>query len=206
MKSRILQLLKEKFVLEADVDQHTYDRVNDRINKMNDVDLSKETKEKIFDTLSKIRDTDFPKTKSYVIFLGQFNPNPKSEYFEIFKNKPYYRIENSVGNQFWVIIRNNKVDTFMLAMDYQTNNPEANANRLNVDYSIRNIDKFIEALEKAKLGKKDEPVVIINGVRWIVDGDNEVIYKKNKSNVKHNIMDIMNNVDQETQEKIMSFI
>jgi len=205
MKTQILRILRETFMPEAEVDPHTTDRVNDRIAKMSDDDLPKEVKERIFDTLRTIEDTDFPSKKSFVVFLGQFTPNPKSSYFEVFRDKPYYNIEGSIGNQFWAIIRANKIDTFMLAMDFQTSDSEANASRLNVDYSIKNINKFVERLNKTKTRREQIPMVTINGVKWVVDISNETIHKKNKPAVKHKIVDMLDSVDDATQEEIMNF-
>lgn len=206
MKWFIRKILRESLLPEADVDAHTLDRVGDRISKMSDEDLPNTIKGSIFSTLKKIENIDFPKNKSYVIFLGEFKANPKSQYFELFRGNPYYKIEGSIGNQFWVIVRDNKIDTFMLAMDYQTKNPEYNAKRLNVDLSIKNIDKFAEQLAKTRTHNvKDEPIIIINGVKWMVDIKDETIYKKNNPAVKHKIEDMLDSVDIATQEKVLSF-
>lgn len=205
MKINILKILRETFMPEAEVDPHTNDRIRDRIMKMSDEDLPKEIKEKILTTFDKIESVDFPKKRTYVVQLGQFPINPNSQYYKEFRGSKYYEIEGSIGNQFWVIIRNNVISTFMLATDHQTRNPEKNADRLNVDFSIGNIDKFIENLNKSRQQKERVPMVSINGVKWVVDVNNETIYKKNKPAVKHRIIDMIDSVDDATQEKIMNF-
>ena len=127
------------------------------------------------------------------------------QYYKEFRGSRYYEIEGSIGNQFWVIIRNNTISTFMLATDHQTRNPQKNAERLNVDKSIGNIDKFIADLNQSRTKRPEIPMVSINGVKWVVDVNNEVIYKKNKPAVKHKIIDMIDSVDDATQEKIMNF-
>jgi hypothetical protein len=205
MKIDIVKILRETFMPEAEVDPHTNDRIRDRIIKMSDEDLPKEVKERILMVFDKIEAVDFPKKKTYVIQLGQFPVNPNSKYYKEFRGSKYYEIEGSIGNQFWVIVRNNVISTFMLATDVQTRNPEKNASRLNVDHSIGNIDKFIANQNKSKVQKEKIPMVSINGVKWVVDADNEVIYKKNKPAVKHKIIDMIDSVDDATQEAIMNF-
>ncbi len=206
MKWFIKKILRESLLPEADVDTHTYDRIGDRIAKISDADLSSEAKGTIFRNLKKIETIDFPKNKSYVVFLGEFTPNPESKYFEVYKGNPYYKLEGSIGNQFWAIVRKNKIDTFMLAMEYQTKNPMYNAERLNVDYSIKNIDKFAEQQPKQKNPEVEtEPIILINGVKWIVNIKDETIHKKNNPAVKHKIEDILDNIDTATQEKVLAY-
>ena len=205
MKINILKILRERFIPEAEVDPHTTERIRDRILKMSDEDLPKEIKEQILVTFDKIEAFDFPNKKNYVIFLGHFPINPNSRYYKEFQGGQYYEIEGSIGNQFWVIVRNNTISTFMLATSHQTRNPEKNAERLNVDYSISNIDNFISNQNKSKIKKERVPTVLINGVKWVVDVDNEVVYKKNKQTVKHKIIDVLDTVDDKTQEEIMNF-
>jgi len=205
MKLNILKILREKFMSEAEVDPHTNDRIRDRIISMSDEDLPKEIKEQILTTFDKVESIDFPKKRDYVVFLGQFPINVNSKYYREFQGGKYYEIEGSIGNQFWVIVRKNSINTFMLATSHQTKNPTKNADRLNVDFSINDIDKFSANLDKSRIKKERVPMVQINGVKWIVDVENETIYKKNKQTVKHRIVDMIDSVDEKTQEEIMNF-
>lgn len=201
----IIKLLRETFIPEAEVEEHATDRIKGRMLSMSNDDLPKDIKEQILTNFSKVEGIDFPKKKSYVIFLGQIPINKNSEYYVEFRGKDYYQIGKSIGNQFWVIIRNNTIGTFMLATDQQTRNPERNADRLNVDMSIKNLDRFIHQLNQSRREREKQPIVSINGVKWIVDTNNEIIFKKNKPSIKHKVIDMIDSVDSTTQEKIMDF-
>jgi len=212
MKTQILKILRETFIPEAEVDKHTVDRVSDRVLSIPDGDLPKEKKEKIIDKIYEISKHDFDINESYIIFLGDFTPNPKSNLYGEYKGIPFYDVGGSQGNQFWVIIRNNSIDTLMLRMSNQTYNNVSNARDVRVDYAIKDFNKYIKQIEKSKIKKKQtnirrekQPIVPINGVKWVVDINREIIYKKNKPSVNHRVIDMIDSVDEKTQEDIMSF-
>ena len=190
---------------EAEVDPHTIERIRDRITSMSKQDLPDGVKENILMVFDKVEALDFPKNRNYIVFLGDIPINTNSRYYHEFRGGGYYKIAGSIGNQFWVVVRNNKITTFMLATDFQTQNAEKNAKRVNVDYSIRDIDEFKQSLGNRNVKRERIPTVNINGVKWVVDTDNETIHKKNKPVIKHKIVDMIDTVDKATQDAIMNF-
>jgi hypothetical protein len=218
MVTLIKKLLREHLA-EAEFDKsgHSVERIKQRIASIPDSDLSFNVKEVIFYNLDKIQNTDFSTKKTFTIMLGKFKPDPNSNlYVTDEKGRGYYRIwtdevnseiKDSTGDEFWMIIRNNIIQTVFLRKSWQTQNADLNSEKLRVDYTFKNVDQAISQLGK-KLGKEEsiEPIVIINGVKWVVDSKNETMYKKNKPTEIHNISDVLDQVDEPTQEKILSFL
>ena len=54
--------------------------------------------------------------------------------------------------------------------------------------------------------REQEPIIKIDGVKWVVDGDNNQLIKKNNRNIKISLDDVMSKVDDITQEKIMELL
>ena len=215
----IRKLLREHLA-EAEFDKagHSIERIKQRIASIPDSDLSFNVKEVIFYNLDKINRTDFSTKKSFTVMLGKFNPDPTSNlyvtdekgrgYYRIWTDEPNAEIKDSTGDEFWMIIRNNIIHTVFLRKSWQTAKADLNAEKLKVDYAFKNVDQAIQVLGKKDNNKFDkvEPIVVINGVKWVVNAKDETIYKKNKPTEKHSISDILDQVDEPTQEKILSFL
>ena len=60
--------------------------------------------------------------------------------------------------------------------------------------------------QKENTPREKEPIIKINGVNWLVDGDNNQLVKKNNRDFKINLDDVMSKVDDATQEKIMELL
>lgn len=217
MKQYIRTLLREGLQEAAyDENNHTKERIEERINSMSDEDLSFVVKEKVFDNLNKIENYDFSDKKSLAIELGAFYANPESEFYIEDKNgKGYYKIDDitdprksSIGNEFWVIIRKNTIMTFFLRQDNQTVDAFDNADKLNVDYVFKGADSAIKYFNDManKHRGKDEDVVKIDGVKYMVDKLKNTIYKKNKPSDVYNIDDMIDKLDIGTQEKILDML
>jgi len=149
MKSFIKNILR-KALNEVYFLGHSTDRIKERLNVFSEIDFPIGVKREVNKNLSLLDGYDFPKDKSYGVMLGNFNPNPKSEYYiEVEKGRGYYRLEDdkiihdSTGDQFWVVIRNNEATTFMLRKAIQTQDPEHNKEKLRVDEVIKNLENFI---------------------------------------------------------------
>lgn len=54
--------------------------------------------------------------------------------------------------------------------------------------------------------KQKEPIISINGVKWVIDVDNEKLIKKNDRTISLDINDIIDKLDDESQEKILSLL
>lgn len=219
MVELIKKLLREH-LSEAEFDKggHSVERIKQRIASIPDSDLSFNVKEVIFHNLDKIQNTDFSTKKTFTVMLGKFTPDPKSKlyvtdeqgkgYYRIWTDEPNSEIKDSTGDEFWMIIRNNIIHTVFLRKSWQTNNASLNAEKLRVDYAFKNIDQAINQLGKKQTDKLEssEPIVVINGVKWVVNAKDETIFKKNKPTEIHSISDVLDQVDEPTQEKILSFL
>jgi hypothetical protein len=87
--------------------------------------------------------------------IGSFKPNPNSNFYvKTNDGRGYYSIiddaviHDSTGDQFWVIVRENKATTVMLRKSIQTSDTEHNKVKLNVDEVITNLEKYIQNKEK----------------------------------------------------------
>ena len=142
----IRKILAEIFVNEADVTVHSGDRVDERIEVMTDEDITDEEKEIVLNNVKKLEGFDFDVEKTFAVYLGSVEPNPGSSYYR----NGYYilpafdpREEPSIGNQFWAVIRSNKIATIFLRKEIQTFDDAKNAHNLKTDFSIKDIDMFI---------------------------------------------------------------
>lgn len=221
MKTFIKKLLREG-LREAEFDKggHSIQRIKQRIESIPDEDLPFKIKEVVYFNLDKIEATDFSKNKDFAVMLGKFRPNPESElfvkddrgrgYYRINTHEPNSVIKDSTGDEFWMIIRGNVIHTFFLRKSWQTKDPTLNADKLRVNYSFKNVESAIDTLGKQKgpapEKKKEEPIVNIDGVKWMINPKDETIFKKNKPKVSYKLDDIMDKLDEPTQEKILSLL
>lgn len=147
------------YIPEAEFGGHSLDRIKQRLDALTD-DIPAINQEQIRTNLDTIERTNFPKNKSFAIMLGHFRPNPNSEYYyETPDGRGYYQVigdevlSDSTGNQFWLVIRGNKVTTFMLRKSIQTKDLDRNSIKMRTDYSIKNINNFLKKAAR-KGGKR----------------------------------------------------
>lgn len=145
----IREIIEKTFVKEAEETKHSIDRISERIKE---TDIASDDEFKIINNnLQLIRNTDFPINKSFAILLNRLRVKKDSPYYVLVENREYYRIidnsgileHDSTGNEVWVIIRENEIKTVMLRKDIQTKDAGQNCNKLHVDYSIKNPNKYI---------------------------------------------------------------
>lgn len=123
--------------------KHFIKRFIDRISVMDDDDIRPSEKERIFKNIFTALYTNFDRSKSYAVFLGDITISPESEhYYRTPDGREYYRVntpdasdilKDSTGNEFWMIIRNNKIHTIFLRKDVQRN---YNVTNLRVDQNL----------------------------------------------------------------------
>jgi len=132
------------------VTEHAYNRFEERLKGMcaND-DITKEELKIIMENLNFILESDFDKEISYGVMLGRFSINSKSDLVTNRRsNEKYYKIntdgkcdvvEDSTGNEFWVIIRNNLLITIFLrkTMQQKTAHMPRNKGGLGVDVIVK---------------------------------------------------------------------
>lgn len=190
MKGFIKKLLREG-LNEANFGEHSVDRFKERFSEFSDEDIPQSVKQGIIKNLDTIERTDFPINKSYGVMLGSIPVNKESQYYKAYletvkagntmgKGGSYYSIigdkkriiKDSTGNQFWVVIRNNEVTTFMLRKDVQTNDSNYNIEKLRVDSVIKNLKTYLEKKEPApRRTDKFKPLKLSNNekVRYYKD-------------------------------------
>ncbi len=133
------------------VSQHQLNRITERFEVFTNTDIRFAVKNHLKHNLRLLGKLNLPKDKSYGIQLCHFVPNKVSKHYKVINNdRAYYSIvddeviHDSTGDQFWVVIRQNKITTFMLRKSIQTSNLEHNLEKLRVDEVITNLSKFLK--------------------------------------------------------------
>jgi len=213
-----MSFIKEQFravLLEVETSAHFFDRIEQRIHGLKN-DLSSGEMKGTMNSINLLRNYDFP-SGNFAVRVGKFRPNPDSElYVSVGRDgRGYYQImddavlTDSTGDEIWAVVRDNKVTTVMLRKTIQTKDVAHNNDRMDVDHSIYNLEKFInskkEAKEKSK--PKDKGLVLnLGGVKWKVDLENETIFKKNKPQEVYGLFDFLDKLDEPSQEKILNYL
>jgi hypothetical protein len=138
----------------AKITDHAYNRITERLESMCDKDdITEEEQLELTENLQLVLDTEFKRDLSYGVKLGGFKINPKSYlatkkhpsgiYYEICSKDDNDVVKDSTGDEFWVIIRDNKLITSFLrkAIQSLTANKPRNEGGLGVDMVIDNICK-----------------------------------------------------------------
>jgi hypothetical protein len=135
------------------VSQHQLDRIAERFEVFTSADIKFAVKNHLKHNLKLLGKLKLPKDKSFGIQLCHFIPNKESKYYKVVNNdRAYYSIvddeviHDSTGDQFWVVIRHNKITTFMLRKAIQTSNLEHNLEKLRVDEVITNLPQYLKDL------------------------------------------------------------
>lgn len=235
MKSnnKVLSIINEEINLfETDISGHAFGRIKNRLDLMKaGGDITSEEYDEIKRNLNNILSYEFD-SKSYGIFLGKFQPNPKSPLYTVTNpydpGIPFYQIfsddgvfaKDSTGDEMWAIVRNNILKTVMLRKSLQRRsmNKERNVDGgLGVDVAIPNLEKYLanekqkkELFQQKMLQRQQEERSTINvdGVIWVIDAQNQKLYKKNNPNVFVTFDDILNHPawNENTQEKVFNYV
>jgi len=138
-----------------EITEHALERIMERLETMtSNNDITEEESEEIKRNLKNIINFDFNRYSSYGIMIGRFNINPNSSlitkkhktgiYYEINSLDHMDVIRDSTGNEFWGIVRNNRLVTAFLRKTIQRKTAEKQRNDggLGVDEVIDDFDKF----------------------------------------------------------------
>lgn len=135
--------IKKKNILLKEVanTNHEIERLKSRFSVFTPEDLDNADKVKILRNISLLNNINLNPRESYGVRLGDFKINPKSKYYFNIRGREYYRLNNelvkdSTGNEFWVVVRNNRITTFMLRKDVQSNNEDYLKEKLRVNNII----------------------------------------------------------------------
>lgn len=134
------------------ISQHQLDRIAERFEVFTSTDIRFAVKNHIKHNLSLLGKLKLPQDKSFGVQLCHFIPNKESKFYKVVdNNRAYYSIvddnviHDSTGDQFWVVIRHNKITTFMLRKSIQTSNLAHNLEKLRVDEVITNLPQYLKS-------------------------------------------------------------
>jgi hypothetical protein len=135
--------------------------------------------------------------------------------------------EESVGKNIWVIIRGNKMTTLMFS-NADTSFGSDSQHKTRTDYQI-NLAKLKDYIDKEKGGdknltsediknifspkivsneprEKDNNIIILGGVKYVVDKEGEKIFKKNNPTQTFDLLDFVAELQPTDQEKIYNLL
>ncbi len=219
MKKLIGGLLRE--ALET---HHSIKRFKNRFGKLNDGDITNEEKTRIIKNLESVKNYDFPNDESFSILLGEFNVkrNNKNRHRDVSvvqyydklekKNMMYYSVKDrgdiSVGNQIWLIIRQNEIVTIMFRRSSQDGSEKHLMDSFKVDKIIR-----VKNFSKYKGDVEVNPPIKKHKFKKIkIEGYGEVKYYEDrnefitKAGTKLDIYDIFDKLPDNIKNKILDKI
>jgi hypothetical protein len=161
MKSIASIINEEIYIYESEISSHAYGRIKERLTTMsNNNDITPQEAVNIDKNVNNIINYRFNPNKSYGIMLGRFNINPDSaltttrhktgSYYEINSSDYNDIIKDSTGNEFWGIIRGNKLITVFLRKSIQRNTAgqPRNMGGLGVDVVIDDFNLYRQNSKK----------------------------------------------------------
>jgi hypothetical protein len=219
MKKLIGVLLRE--ALET---HHSIKRFKNRFGKLNNGDITNEEKTRIIKNLESVKNYDFPNDESFSILLGDFNVkrNNKNRHRDVSvvqyydkvekKNMMYYSVKDrsdiSVGNQIWLIIRQNEIVTIMFRRSSQDGSEKHLMDSFKVDKIIR-----VKNFSKYKGDVEVNPPIKKRKFKKIkIEGYGEVKYYEDrnefitKAGTKLDIYDIFDKLPDNIKNKILDKI
>ena len=133
--------------------------------------------------------------------------------------------EVNSGDRLWFIAIGNELQTFFLSRnDYKPGGVVSlriDMDKLK-DYIKKKGENVLDMNDIRILNQKqiqpktsirqDEKMVIINGTKFIVDPENEIVYKKNDPKVKYNVWDVIEgkienlSIEDKSKDKILDYL
>ena len=125
-------------VTEAMASVHYKERIDTRLSQL---DLDNIEKSYISMKLNDIAKTKYNINNSYAIRILKFNVKKDSDAYLEDRGKGYYRVyddkgKSSIGDELWVIVRQNRATTFFLSKSSQTRNPQRTKSFMRTDEEI----------------------------------------------------------------------
>jgi hypothetical protein len=219
MENLIRKILREIFT-EVIATQHYRDRaeVGGRLSDSKYSTFEKEpdsTKETVYRNLDYLQDIEFPED----ISVGVLAFRGKKPYAYTKPGAP------SFGRNIWVVVRGNLMTTLMFSnADASVGSDSKHKTRTN--YQI-NLVKLKDYIDKEKGGdknltpedietifqpevitkdKEESNVINLGGVKYVVDRDNEKIFKKNNPSQSFELLDFVSELEPTDQERIYNLL
>lgn len=155
MKAKIIitEAIYNALLNEAIATKHFFDRMDRMWNldiEKEDISITRQNLKKVM--LYQFPVPQFPQKLSFAIRLHRLKVNPNSEFKVYYKNdrRLYYKLVEddnsgaSIGDEFWVIVRENKITSFLLRKSAETEKgKDFLKNLLKVDqvfFDVKNIE------------------------------------------------------------------
>lgn len=129
------------------------------------------------------------------------------------------KFEKSEGNFIWVIIRGNDMETVLFAPNghkpqntqiqikiEQLLNYIRDVKNGNTNITSNDLKRIVNPVAVSAPPRETEPVFMINGVKWILTADKELLIKKNNPNDKMSVEDAINVLSDQDAEKLMDLV
>jgi len=169
----------------------------------------------VYRNLDYLQDIEFPKDISVGVL--------------VFRGKNSYSYRNpgseSFGKNIWVVVRGNEMTTLMFS-NADTSIGSDKKHKTRTNYQI-NLAKLKDYIDKEKGGdknltsedikiifgpevveptEKDGNIVVLGGVKYVIDRDSEKIFKKNNPSQSFELLDFVSELNPNDQEKIYSLL
>lgn len=211
-----LRLEIRRILEEALATKHFKERMYDRLESdaTNFRAEKPEVKQRVKSAIEFIEQVNFPGQDNIGILLMK-GPN-KYVYHQVVDGKT----EHSEGSFVWAVVRANDMETIVFGDSvYRPKNTQIHLNidRLRNyvmedkggDFNLteKDLKRLLSpvAAKPAEPAKEQLPVVIVDGIKYVVDVKNESIYKKNNPREVSKIWDVISNFDEAAQEAILSY-
>jgi hypothetical protein len=219
MENIIRKILREIFI--EVVKTNHYSERAEVGGRLSDAEYSTFVKEPdsvkstVYRNLDYLEDVEFPEN----ISVGVLAFRGKHPYAYI---KPDAR---SFGKNIWVVIRNNVMTTLMFS-NADTSTGFDSQHKTRTDYQI-NLTKLKNYIDKEKGGdknltpedikaifapeittkdKEESNVINLGGVKYVIDKENEKIFKKNNPSQTFELLDFVSELEPTDQEKIYNLL
>jgi hypothetical protein len=214
-----LRKLIRTIIVEALAKSHFKERIFDRLES-EFTTFSKEKqqiKDIVYNDIEFLKKVNFPGQDNIGILLFK-SPNNY-----LYQKEIDNKVERSAGNFVWVVIRANDLETIVFGdHQYIPRNTQIHLNinklkayieqRKGMDFNLTDADlKYIQKWNPdIKNEPKDKPsnevVLNINGIKYIFDKENRVLFKKNSPAEKSKIDDVFDSLPEKNQEEIMAYL
>lgn len=169
------------------------------------------TKKIVFDDIEYLRKVEFDPKNKKIHYLGLFTEVPN---VYVYHNPTQHTKdgdpEHSEGKYIWYIVRGDMLDT--LVFGHRGYKPKETEYFISVDDLRKYLDskgrmtitdsdiRNLASPETDNTPKEKDFEVNIDGVKWALDKNTEELYKKNKSAIRYNVWDLL---DDKVEEFIL---
>lgn len=212
----------ERELQRLSVDEFTvgYETQKGQYQKVGTYNLPTETKYSMKINMDKLKTINFPERARFGVLLlkAQINPGLVNYFSSELKSESTGKKlifvgigetstrEGTNGDLLYAIIENDFINTLFWKKSYLPK--ETIKHQLSVDRIFDNIDSisFSEKKQTPDQPAKQENIIVFDGVKWVVDKDKNILYKKNNPQAQISIEKAFEIMPEDIQEKILNFL